>query len=40
MYAFQFHDKGVIVFRTDDRQKALKVVEKSKMELVKQEDLV
>jgi hypothetical protein len=39
MYAFAFHDKGVIVMRTDDRQKAFKIIEKKGLKLVTQEDI-
>jgi hypothetical protein len=39
MYAFAFHDKGIIVMRTDDRQKAFKIIEKRNLKLVKQEDI-
>jgi hypothetical protein len=34
MYAFAYHEKGVIVMRTDDRQKAFQVVEKKNMKVV------
>jgi hypothetical protein len=39
MYAFAFHDKGIIVMRTDDRQKAFKIIEKKGLKLVTQEDI-
>jgi hypothetical protein len=39
MYAFAFHDKGIIVMRTDDRQKAFKIIEKRNLILVTQEDI-
>jgi hypothetical protein len=39
MYAFAYHEKGVIVMRTDDRQKAFKVIEKKKMKIVSLEDI-
>ena len=39
MYAFAFHDKGIIVMRTDDRQKAFKIIEKRNLKLVTQEDI-
>ena len=39
MYAFSYHDKGVIVMRTDDRQKAFKVVEKKNLKVVTLEDI-
>ena len=39
MYAFAFHEKGVIVMRTDDRQKAFKVIEKKNMKVVELEDI-
>jgi hypothetical protein len=34
MYAFAYHEKGVIVMRTDDRQKAFQVIEKKNMKVV------
>jgi hypothetical protein len=34
MYAFAYHEKGVIVMRTDDRQKAFLVIEKKNMKVV------
>ena len=34
MYAFALHNKGVIIMRTDDRQKAFKVIEAKGMKLV------
>jgi hypothetical protein len=39
MYAFSYHDKGIIVMRTDDREKAFKIIENKKMKLIKQEDI-
>jgi hypothetical protein len=39
MYAFSYHDKGIIVMRTDDREKAFKIVEKKGLKMVKQEDI-
>jgi hypothetical protein len=39
MYAFAFHNKGVIVMRTDDRLKAFKVIEKKKMKVITVEDI-
>ena len=37
MYAFALHNKGVIIMRTDDRQKAFKVIETKGMKLVTQD---
>lgn len=39
MYAFAFHDTGVIVMRTDDRQKAFKIIEEKKLALVTIDDI-
>ena len=39
MYAFSYHDKGIIVMRTDDRQKAFKLIEKKSMKVVTIEDI-
>jgi hypothetical protein len=39
MYAFAYHEKGVIVMRTDDRQKAFQVIEKKNMRVVTLEDI-
>lgn len=39
MYAFNRGAKAVIVMRTDDKIKAMKVIEKYNIEIVKQEDL-
>ncbi len=39
MYAFSYHDKGIIVMRTDDRQKAFETIEKKNLKLIKQEDI-
>jgi hypothetical protein len=39
MYAFAYHEKGVIVMRTDDRQKAFSVIEKKGMKLIDLNDI-
>lgn len=39
MYAFAYHEKGVIVMRTDDRQKAFQVIEKKNMKVVTLDDI-
>ncbi len=39
MYAFNHGPKAVIIMRTDEKQKAIKVIEKHKLEVVRQEDL-
>ena len=39
MYAFAFHDKGVIVMRTDDRQKAFKIIDNNKLKMVSGDDI-
>jgi hypothetical protein len=39
MYAFSYHDKGIMVMRTDDRQKAFDIIEAKKMKLIKLEDI-
>ena len=40
MYAFNHGAKAIFVMRTDDKDKAVKVIEKHKLEIVKQEDLI
>jgi len=39
MYAFSFHNKGIIVMRTDDRQRAFQVIEKKGMKVVTTDDI-
>lgn len=39
MYAFAFHNKGVLVMRTDDRQKAFKIIEQQKFSVVTVNDV-
>jgi hypothetical protein len=39
MYAFAFHNNGTIVMRTDDRQKALKIIESKKLKIVTLDDI-
>jgi hypothetical protein len=39
MYAFAYHNKGVIIMRTDDRQKAFQIIEKRNLKLINQEDI-
>jgi hypothetical protein len=39
MYAFAYHEKGVIVMRTDDRQKAFQVIENKNMKVVTLDDI-
>jgi hypothetical protein len=39
MYAFAYHDKGIIVMRTDDREKAFKVIEKKKLKMITIDDI-
>lgn len=39
MYAFAYHDKGIIVMRTDDRQKAFKVIEKNALKVITLKDI-
>ena len=39
MYAFAYHEKGVIVMRTDDRQKAFKIIEAKNLALVTSADI-
>jgi hypothetical protein len=39
MYAFTYYEKGIVVMRTDDREKAFQIVEKQKLKLIKQEDI-
>jgi len=40
MYAFAYHDKGVIVMRTDDRQKAFDIIEKNNLKLITLDDIL
>jgi len=40
MYAFAYHDKGVIVMRTDDRQKAFDIIEKNNLKLIPLDDIL
>lgn len=39
MYAFAYHDKGIIVMRTDDREKAFKIISDKGLVLLRQEDI-
>jgi hypothetical protein len=39
MYAFAYHDKGIMVMRTDDRQKAFKLIENKKIKVVTIDDI-
>ena len=39
MYAFAYHDKGIMVMRTDDRQKAFKLIEAKNLKVVTVEDI-
>jgi hypothetical protein len=39
MYAFSFHNKGVIVMRTDDRQKAFNIIEQKELKVVTLEEI-
>jgi hypothetical protein len=39
MYAFAYRDKGIMVMRTDDRQKAFKLIESKKLKVVTVEDI-
>ncbi len=39
MYAFAYHEKGIIVMRTDDRQKAFKIIEEKNLKMVTQKDI-
>ena len=39
MYAFAYNNKGIMVMRTDDRQKAFKVIEKRGLRVVSVENI-
>ena len=39
MYAFAYNDKGIMVMRTDDRQKAFKVIEMKGIKVVTVDDI-
>jgi hypothetical protein len=39
MYAFAYNEKGIIVMRTDDREKAFKIIADKGLKLIKQDDI-
>ncbi len=39
VYAFSFGSKSIVVFRTNNREKALEVIKKFKLKSIKEEDL-
>lgn len=40
VYAFSFGSKSMLVFRTDNKEKALEVIEKNKLKSIREKDLL